>query len=121
MHSDSSRLHDAALVNNDARLRQVFNRLAAHSPVLVVVGQPASTRAVPVAVGLRGRLPIGLATRREAGLHPGNAKTDARDAYVIAHPAGCAASTSLAELEVLAGFDDDLAGEATSITNPRSH
>src|SRR4029453_14993969 len=54
------------------------------------------------------------------------AKTDARDAYVIADAARTMPHTlrrvdvgdeTLAELEVLVGFDDDLAGEATRISN----
>src|SRR5687768_5851313 len=64
--------------------------------------------------------------RRLAALHPGTAKTDARDAYVIADAARTLPHTlrrvdvgdeTLAELEVLVGFDDDLAGEATRISN----
>ncbi|MFG1758979.1 IS110 family RNA-guided transposase, partial [Micromonospora echinofusca] len=59
-------------------------------------------------------------------LHPGTAKTDARDAYVIADAARTLPHTlrrvdtgdeALAELEVLVGFDDDLAGEATRVSN----
>jgi hypothetical protein len=47
---DGKRLHDAALVNTEARLRQVFDKLSPHGPVLVVVDQPASIGALPVAV-----------------------------------------------------------------------
>lgn len=55
-----------------------------------------------------------------ANLHPGAAKTDARDAYVIAGAGRTLPHTlrrvdvgdeALAELEVLVGFDDDLAGD----------
>jgi transposase len=64
--------------------------------------------------------------RRLADVHPGNAKTDARDAYVIADAARTLPHTlrrvdtgdeTLAELEVLVGFDDDLAGEANRLAN----
>jgi transposase len=64
--------------------------------------------------------------RRIADLHPGQAKTDARDAFVIADAARTLPHTlrrvdvgedALAELEVLVGFDDDLAGKATRISN----
>ncbi|GIM95409.1 hypothetical protein Ato02nite_072020 [Paractinoplanes toevensis] len=85
------RLHDAALVNTEAKLRQVFGKLAKHGPVLVVVDQPASIGALPVAVaracGLQVAYLPGLAMRRIADLHPGSAKTDARDAYAIADAA----------------------------------
>ena len=64
--------------------------------------------------------------RRIADLHPGSAKTDARDAYVIADAARALPRTlrrvdvgeeALAELKVLIGFDDDLAAEATRPTS----
>nr|BFE60656.1 hypothetical protein GCM10020063_051820 [Dactylosporangium thailandense] len=127
---DGKRLHDAALVNTEAKLRQVFDRLTRHGRVLVVVDQPASIGALPVAVarscGHQVAYLPGLAMRRIADLHPGAAKTDARDAYVIADAARTMPHTlrrvdfgeeALAELEVLVGFDDDLAGEATRISN----
>ncbi|HEV7960958.1 MAG TPA: transposase, partial [Actinoplanes sp.] len=64
--------------------------------------------------------------RRLADLHPGTAKTDARDAYVIADAARTlphtlrrvdAGDEMLAELEVLIGYDDDLAAESTRVSN----
>ncbi|AXH89348.1 IS110 family transposase [Micromonospora aurantiaca] len=127
---DGKRLHDAALPNAEARLRQLFDKLARHGRVLVVVDQPASIGALPVAVaracGHQVAYLPGLAMRRIADLHPGTAKTDARDAYVIADAARTLPHTlrrvdvgdeALAELEVLVGFDDDLAGEATRVSN----
>ena len=124
------RLHDAPLPNSEPKLREVFGKLAVHGPVLVVVDQPATIGALPVAVARAcghdvGYLP-GLAMRRIADLSPGTAKTDARDAYVIADAARTLPHTlrrvdvgddTLAELEVLVGYDDDLAGEATRISN----
>lgn len=124
------RLHDAPLPNSEPTLRALFGKLAAHGPVLVVVDQPATIGALPVAVARAcghdvGYLP-GLAMRRIADLYPGTAKTDARDAYVIADAARTLPHTlrrvdvgddTLAELGVLVGDDDDLAGEATRISN----
>jgi transposase len=124
------RLHDAPLPNSEPKLRALFGKLAAHGPVLVVVDQPATIGALPVAVARAcghdvGYLP-GLAMRRIADLYPGTAKTDARDAYVIADAARTLPHTlrrvdvgddTLAELGVLVGYDDDLAGEATRISN----
>jgi transposase len=130
LNREGKRLHDAALVNTEAKLRQVFDKLARHGRVLVVVDQPASIGALPVAVaracGHQVAYLPGLAMRRIADLHPGAAKTDARDAYVIADAARSLPHTlrrvdvgddALAELEVLVGFDDDLAGEATRLAN----
>lgn len=124
------RLHDKALPNDEAALRLVLTRLQAHGPVLVVVDQPASIGALVIAVARSlnidvGYLP-GLAMRRIADLHPGEGKTDARDAYVIADAARTMPHTlrrvgtddeTLAELGVLAGYDDDLAAESTRLTN----
>jgi transposase len=127
---DGRRLHDAPLANSEAKLRALFDKLSRHGRILVVVDQPASIGALPVAVaracGHQVAYLPGLAMRRIADLHPGNAKTDARDAYVIADAARTLPHTlrrvdtgdeTLAELEVLVGYDDDLAGEATRISN----
>jgi transposase len=124
------RLHDAPLPNTEARLRALFDKLGRHGRLLVVVDQPASIGALPVAVaracGHQVAYLPGLAMRRIADLHPGTAKTDARDAYVIADAARTlphtlrrvdAGDDALAELEMLVGYDDDLAGEATRVSN----
>ena len=72
-----------------------------------------------------GYLP-GLAMRRIADLHPGEAKTDARDAAIIAEAARTLPHTlrsivladeQAAELSMLCGFDDDLAKQATATSN----
>jgi hypothetical protein len=115
-----ARLHNAELPQDEQWLRQLFGALQAHGPVLVVVDQPATIGALPVAVaravGCQVAYLPGLAMRRIADLHPGAAKTDARDAYVIADAARTMPHTlrrddvgdeALAELEVLVGFDDD--------------
>ncbi|MFB9689199.1 IS110 family transposase, partial [Amycolatopsis plumensis] len=127
---DGNRLHDAPLPNTEPKLRALLDKLAAHGPLLVVVDQPATIGALPVAVARAAGHQVaylpGLAMRRIADLYPGRAKTDARDAFVIADAARSLPHTlrpvdvgdeALAELEVLVGFDDDLAGEATRTSN----
>ena len=127
---DGTRLYDKALPNEEARLRAVFDRLATHGPVLIVVDQPNTIGALPVTVarscGHQVAYLPGLSMRRIADLYPGQAKTDARDAFIIADTARTMPHTlrrvdtgddTLAELDVLIGFDDDLAGEATRISN----
>lgn len=127
---DGTRVHDKPLPQDEHRLRELFDQLATRGPVLVVVDQPASIGALPVAVARATGLDVaylpGLAMRRIADLHPGNAKTDARDAYVIADAARTMPHTlrrvdsgddTLADLEVIVGFDDDLASEVTRVTN----
>lgn len=125
-------VYDKALPNDEARLRSILQELAAaHGPVLMVVDQPATIGALPVAVAQATEavavayLP-GLAMRRIADLHPGTAKTDARDALIIAEAARTMPHTlrdirvdeeQIAELGVLAGFDDDLAAQITATSN----
>ena len=123
-------LYDKALPNSEPRLRALFAKLARHGTVLVVVDQPASIGALPVTVArdaecLVAYLP-GLTMRRIADLYPGEAKTDARDARIIADAARTMPHTlrdlapndeTIAELHMLLGFDDDLAAEATRTSN----
>ncbi|SDH71036.1 Transposase [Pseudonocardia oroxyli] len=125
------RLHDKPLPNDEAALAEVFTRLTKHGWTLVVVDQPASISALAVAVarslGIEVAYLPGLAMRRIADLHPGQGKTDA---HIIAASVTAAARTmphtlrrvgsddeTLAELTVLAGYDDDLAARSTRLTN----
>lgn len=130
LNADGTRLYDKALPNDEARLRAVFDRLAAHGPLLIIVDQPNTIGALPVTVARASGHQVaylpGLSMRRIADLYPGQAKTDARDAFIIADSARTMPHTlrrvdtgddTLAELGVLVGFDDDLAGEATRISN----
>ncbi|MFG2632285.1 IS110 family transposase [Streptomyces sp. NPDC048473] len=125
------RVFDKRLPNTEPKLREVFSKLRAkHGSVLVVVDQPASIGALPLAVardaGCRVACLPGLTMRRIADLYAGEAKTDARDAAIIADAARTMPRTlrnlapsdeSAAELEMIVGFDDDLAGESTRIKN----
>lgn len=127
---DGARIHDKALPQDETALRALFDRFAKRGPVLMVVDQPASIGALPVEVARSAGIEVaylpGLAMRRIADLHPGNAKTDARDAYIIAEAARSMphalrrvdlGDEALANLEVIVGHDDDLAKEVTRITN----
>jgi hypothetical protein len=116
-------LFDKALPNDEAKLRELIGQLKRHGQVLFVVDQPATIGALPIAVAqaegvLVGYLP-GLAMRRIADLHAGEAKTDARDAAIIAQAARSLphalrslqlADEQVAELSMLCGFDDDVVG-----------
>ena len=130
---DGRRIHDRALPSDESRLRDLYKHLAEHGRVLVVVDQPATIGALAVAVAQDmgvtvGYLP-GLSMRRIADLSPGNAKTDARDAAVIAQAARTmphtlrAISTSdedAAALGVLTGLDLDLARQDGPDRQPHS-
>jgi transposase len=124
------RLFDKALPNDEKKLRELIGALKQHGTVLFVVDQPKTIGALPVAVAydegvLVGYLP-GLSMRRIADLHAGEAKTDARDAAIIAEAARsmphALRSLSLvdeqvSELSALCGFDDDLATQVTAASN----
>ncbi|AGK51574.1 transposase family protein [Burkholderia thailandensis MSMB121] len=124
------RLYNKALPNDEAKLRALIAELKTHGRLLFVVDQPSTIGALPVAVAraegvLVAYLP-GLAMRRIADLHAGEAKTDARDAAIIAEAARSMPHTlrslrladeQLAELTMLCGFDDDLAAQVTQTSN----
>ena len=120
------RLLDKALPNDEAKLRVLITGLKAHGDILLVVDQPATIGALPVTVaraeGIQVAYLPGLALRRIADLHEGEAKTDARDAAIIAEAARSMphalralpqTDEALAELTLLCGFDDDLAAQIT--------
>ncbi|WP_028278457.1 IS110 family transposase [Arthrobacter sp. H5] len=121
---------DNALPNDESTMWAVLQKLKHHGTVLVVVDQPATIGALPIAVAqaegvLVGYLP-GLAMRRIADRHAGEAKTDARDAAIIAQATRTLphalrsiqlADESVAELSMLCGFDDDILGQMTATSN----
>ena len=127
---DGQKVLDKALPNDEERLRALYKKLADHGNLLVVVDQPATIGALAVAVaqdmGITvGYLP-GLSMRRIADLTPGSAKTDAKDAAVIAGAARSmphtlrAVTTSdedAAALSMLTGFDLDLARQVNQSAN----
>lgn len=124
------RLVDRPLPNAEPELVALFTELEVHGRVLVVVDQLASIGALAVAVARSRGVAVaylpGLSMRRIADLYPGEAKTDARDAHIIADAGrtlphalrrvGLEQRTTV-ELAVLAGYDADLATEATRLTN----
>ncbi|WP_434612746.1 IS110 family transposase [Arthrobacter sp. A5] len=130
LDKSGKKLLDKALPQDEAKLRAIIDTLAKNGTLLLVVDQPATIGALPVATAraagiLVGYLP-GLAMRRIADLHPGEAKTDARDAYIIAEAARTmphtlrsieVADEQIAELSMLCGFDDDLTQQTTATSN----
>lgn len=130
--ADGTKIYDKPLPNSEPKVVQLLTKLTTqHGPALLVVDQPATIGALPVAVAQSlpdvdvAYLP-GLTMRRVADLHAGSAKTDARDAYIIAETARtmpatlraiAASDEQIAELAVLAGFDDDLLAQTTDTRN----
>lgn len=92
MNQAGKKVFDKPLPNSEPKLRELFDKLQAkHGTVLVVVDQPASIGALPLAVARDAGCQVaylpGLTMRRIADLYPGEAKTDARDAFIIADAA----------------------------------
>lgn len=130
--SNADKVYDKTLPNSEPKLQHLLTKLVTkYGPALLVVDQPATIGALPVAVAQSlddvevAYLP-GLTMRRVADLHAGSAKTDARDAYIIAETARtmpatlraiAASDEQIAELAVLAGFDDDLLAQTTATRN----
>lgn len=123
-------IYDKPLPQDEDQLRKVFTDLQDHGTVLMVVDQPNTIRALPIAVArdagcLVGYLP-GLAMRKAADLYPGRSKTDRRDAFIIADTARTMPHTLravdcdndvLSALKMLSGFDDDIAKDCTRTIN----
>lgn len=116
--------------SDEAKLRALLTEPRTRGRLLFVVDQPSTIGALPVAVAraegvLVAHLP-GLAMRSIADLHAGEAKTDPRDAAIIAEAAGSIPHTlrslrlaeeQLAELTMLCGFDDDVAAQVMQTSN----
>ncbi len=130
LDANGKKVFDKALPQDEQKLRELFSQLQQHGNVLVVVDQPNTIGALPLAVAQAvgcslSYLP-GLAMRRAAQLLPGNEKTDARDAYVIALTAQKMPDTlraidhsdeTFATLKALAGFDEDITKDRTRSIN----
>ena len=101
------------------------------APPGLAIDQPGSIAQLALAVAAQRGTPVayvpGLVMRRAADLYPGEAKTDRRDAYVLAdtartrrrqvHWLDAGSDELLAKLRVLNGFDIDLAADQTRLTN----
>ena len=119
-----------ALPNDEAKLVDMYTRLQEHGPLLVVVDQPATIGALAVAVAQHMGVPVaylpGLTMRRIADLYPGDAKTDEKDAFIIADAARSLPHTlrelteadiDEATLGMLTGFDLDLSRQVNQVSN----
>jgi transposase len=117
--------------NDEADLDALVAQAAEHGVPGLVIDQPGSIAQLAIAVAARRGIPVayvpGLVMRRAADLYPGEAKTDRRDAFVIAdtartrrrqvHWLDTTSDELLEQLRVLNGFDIDLAADLTRLTN----
>ena len=81
-------LFAGAVANDEADIETLLGRAQALGAPALVVDQPGSLASLVLAVAARLGVPVayvpGLVMRRAADLYPGEAKTDRRDAFVIA-------------------------------------
>jgi hypothetical protein len=81
-------LFDQPVANDETAITQLIQDAAGHGTVALVVDQPASGAQLLLAVARDGGVPVayvtGLQMRRAADLYAGSAKTDPRDAWVLA-------------------------------------
>jgi len=123
-------IYDQNVDQDERQLDALFAGLAGGGKrVLVVVDQPKNIGALTLACAVRAGCDVaclpGLAMRRAAGMLPGDAKTDHRDAQVIAVTAKAMPQTlrhvdtsgARADLVVLASFDRDCLVDRTRQVN----
>lgn len=88
LDDDGERLFARAVANDQADLEALLDRATRHGMPGLVIDQPGSIAQLALAVAARRGVPVayvpGLVMRRAADLYPGEAKTDRRDAYVLA-------------------------------------
>ncbi|MDY7104648.1 MAG: IS110 family transposase [Actinomycetota bacterium] len=129
---DGNALFDRRVHNDEADLDALFDRAGGYGTVGLVIDQPGSIAQLAIAVAARRQIPVayvpGLVMRRAADLYPGEAKTDRRDAAVLADVGRRwrnqihwldldTADELLAQLRVLNGYDVDLAADANRVSN----
>lgn len=131
LDDEGESLFALSIGNDEADLVALLDRAAEHGKAALVIDQPGSIAQLAIAVAARRGVPVayvpGLVMRRAADLYPGEAKTDRRDAFVIAdtarlrrrqvHWLDTDSDELLDQLRVLNGFDIDLAADLTRLSN----
>jgi len=131
LDDDGERIFARSVVNDQAALEALLDRAAEHGTAGLVIDQPGSIAQLALAVARGRQVPVayvpGLVMRRAADLYPGEAKTDKRDAFIIAdtgrtrrkqvHWLDVGSDELLDRLRVLNGFDIDLAADQTRLAN----
>ena len=128
--TDGVELFARAVLNDQTAIEKLIDDASSHGGVAIVVDMTASNAQLLLAVAAEHQVPVayvtGLQMRRAADLYAGSAKTDPRDAWVLADFARRNADRLawldvgdelLLELRVLNGRDVDLATDANRIIN----
>jgi len=123
-------LFDRPVANDEAVIEALLDTAVGHGSVAVVIDMTASGAQLLLAVARRRGVPVayvtGLQMRRAADLYAGSAKTDPRDAWVLADFASRNADRLtwleisdelLVRLRVLNGRDTDLATDSNRMIN----
>lgn len=128
--AEGKALFSRRVSNHEAAIREMIGNAAAHGRPVLVVDMTSSAAALVLSVAAGMSIPVayvsGLAMRRAADLYAGAAKTDPKDAQVLADFAWRNADRLswttigdelLVRLRVLNGRDTDLAADATRCVN----
>ena len=123
-------LFSRAVPNDEAAIRRMVSDAGVHGRPALVVDMTSSAAVLVLTVAAEVAIPVayvtGLAMRRAADLYAGAAKTDPKDAQVLADYAWRNADRLtwttvtdelLARLRILNGRDTDLAADATRAAN----
>ncbi len=127
---DGTDRFDRSVVNDEAAIGRLIDDASRHGRVALVIDMPSSAAQLLLAVARQCEVPVayvtGLQMRRAAELYAGAAKTDPRDAKVLAEFARRHADQLawldvtdelLAKLRILNGRDVDLAEDANRASN----
>lgn len=127
---DGVELFSRSVRNDQAAIETMLDEAAVHGPTAVVLDMTSAGAQLLLGVMAQRRVPVayvnGLVMRRAADLYAGAAKTDPRDAWVLADYARRnpdrldwleITDELLARLRILNGHDSNLAGDATRTIN----
>ena len=131
LDDEGSSLFAGGVANDEPAIAALLDRAASFGSPALVVDQAGSLAKLVITVAARRGVPVayvpGLVMRRAADLYPGEAKTDRRDAFVLAdfgrtrrrqlHWIDTGSDELLGQLRVLGGYDADLAAAATRLSN----
>jgi transposase len=130
MDENGELLFEREVENAEPAIERLIDDMLERGTCAIVIDQPGSIAALVLALAARRGVPVayvpGLVMRRASDLYEGNAKTDSRDAFVLADHARLHAKRLrwlkqgeqiTQELELLCGHDEDLRGDTNRTIN----